>query len=211
MVYGDRGYMGNLCASPTYLLQKEKSMKCMWDIDKDYASKRSVGTSLVVQCLRMYLPIQGTWFLSLLWEDTTRSGACTLEPMLWNYWAHKPQLLKTVHPRACAPQQKTAKVSAVRSPSTTMKSSPCWLQVEKSHAGQQRLHTAKIKIINKKFKVKYYNRGNEVFKVIEVHINKMSYWSLIEFHRLTNHLIVFFNSINKENLAFILSIFKNNL
>ena len=31
----------------------------------------TVGTSLVVQWLRIHLPMQGTWVQSLVWEDPT--------------------------------------------------------------------------------------------------------------------------------------------
>ena len=55
----------------------------------------------------------------------------------------------TITPEACAPQglcSTTGEATAVRSPCTTMKSSPCPPQVEKAHAQQQRPSTAKIKI-----------------------------------------------------------------
>ena len=61
-------------------------------------------TSLVVQWLRIHLPVQGTWVRSLVQEDPTCRGAtkpmrhnywaCALEPASHNYWAHEPQLLK---------------------------------------------------------------------------------------------------------------------
>ena len=47
--------------------------------------------------------MQGTWVWSLVWEDSTCLGAT--KPVSHNYWAHEPQLLKPVHPRARAPQQ----------------------------------------------------------------------------------------------------------
>ena len=62
------------------------------------------GTSLVVQWLRIRLPMQGTRVRALVREDPTCRGAakpvrhrywaCTLEPASHNYWARKPQLLK---------------------------------------------------------------------------------------------------------------------
>ena len=77
-----------------------------------------LGTSLVLQWLRIRLPMQGTWVRALVWEDPTCSGAtkllhhnywactlepvhhnywaCALEPVRHNYWAHVPQLLKPV-------------------------------------------------------------------------------------------------------------------
>ena len=64
--------------------------------------KNSIGTSLVVQWLRIHLLMQRTWVRSLVQEDPTCCGAT--KPMRHNYWAHVPQLLKPVHPRACALQ-----------------------------------------------------------------------------------------------------------
>ena len=65
------------------------------------------GTSLVVQWLRIRLPMQGTWVRDLVREDPTCRGAtkpmhhnywaCALEPASHNYWASVPQLLKPAH------------------------------------------------------------------------------------------------------------------
>ena len=65
---------------------------------------RTQRTFLVVQCLRIRLPMQGTWVRSSVWENPTYRGAnkpmrhnywaCALEPTSHNYWAHVPQLLK---------------------------------------------------------------------------------------------------------------------
>ena len=80
-----------------------------------YFLKVSWGTSLVVQWLRVHLPMQGTRAWSLVREDSTCHRAT--KPMCCNYWACVPQLLKPAHsgacvlqllkptPRACAPQQ----------------------------------------------------------------------------------------------------------
>ena len=57
--------------------------------------KRIEGTSLVVQWLRIGLPMQGTWVRSLGQENPTCRGAT--KPVHHNYWAHVPQLLKTMH------------------------------------------------------------------------------------------------------------------
>ena len=66
--------------------------------------KDNLGTSLVVQWLRICLPMQGTWVWALLQEDPTCHGAtklmhhnywaCALELTSHNYWARVPQLLK---------------------------------------------------------------------------------------------------------------------
>ena len=39
-----------------------------------YPQKVDCGTSLVVQWLRICLPMQGTWIQSLVWEDSTYLG-----------------------------------------------------------------------------------------------------------------------------------------
>jgi len=43
------------------------------------------GTSLVLQWLRIFLPKQGTWVSSLVWEDSTCCGWATTEPLCCNY------------------------------------------------------------------------------------------------------------------------------
>ena len=53
-----------------------------------------VWTSLVVQWLRIYLSVQGTWVGSLVKEDLTCFG--TVKPSGHNHWAHMLQLLKTM-------------------------------------------------------------------------------------------------------------------
>ena len=67
--------------------------------------KKWMRASLVVQWLRIRLPMQGTQVQSLVWEDPTCRGAtkpmhhnhwaCTLEPASHNYWARVPQILKS--------------------------------------------------------------------------------------------------------------------
>ena len=57
--------------------------------------KQSQGASLVVQWLRIHLPMQGTWVRALVREDPTCRGAtksvrhnydaCALEPTSHNY------------------------------------------------------------------------------------------------------------------------------
>ena len=71
-------------------------------------------TSLMVQWLRIHLPMQGTQVWSLVWKDSTCLGAT--KPMCHNYWAsaletvscnyqaHTPQLLKPVWSKAQKPE-----------------------------------------------------------------------------------------------------------
>ena len=79
------------------------------------------GTFLVVQWLRILLPVQGTRVWCLVWEDSTWCGATK---------AHVPQLLKPACSRARALQQE---------------SSPLSPQLEKTHAQQWRPSAAKKK------------------------------------------------------------------
>ena len=92
-----------------------------------------LGTSLVVQWLRMRLSMQATQVPSLVQEDPTchratkpvrhNYWAWALEPASHNYWAHAPQLLKPeshnywAHvPRACALQQEKPQQWEARAP-----------------------------------------------------------------------------------------------
>ena len=61
-----------------------------------------VSTSLVVQWIRICLPLQGPWVQSPVWEDSSSLGAA--KPLCHNYWAHATTT--EVHvPTACALQQ----------------------------------------------------------------------------------------------------------
>ena len=84
---------------------------CNWPLRNYYWWKRF--PSLVVQWLRIRLPMQGTRVWALVREDPTcrratkpvchNYWACALEPASPNYWACEPQLLKPVHlePELC--------------------------------------------------------------------------------------------------------------
>ena len=50
---------------------------------ENYTQYPMVGTSLVVQWLRIRLPVQGTWVQALVREDPTCRGAT--KPMCHNY------------------------------------------------------------------------------------------------------------------------------
>ena len=70
-------------------------------------------------------------------------GAPTLEPMIHNYWAHEPQLLKFVCFRAHTAQQEEPLQWETHA--WLLESSPCLLQLEKFHVQQQRPNAAKNK------------------------------------------------------------------
>ena len=82
---------------------------CAPSVVDDFKFKIHLGTSLVVQWLRIRLPMQGTRVQALGREDPTchrapkpmrhNYWACALEPARQNYWARAPQLLKSTHSR----------------------------------------------------------------------------------------------------------------
>ena len=99
----------------------------IWYIEHEYFRLKShyltkqyqdfiIRASLLVQWLRIRLPMQGTRVRALVREDPTCRGAtkpvrhnywaCALQPARHHCWSHAPQLLKPVCPRARAPQQK---------------------------------------------------------------------------------------------------------
>ena len=107
-------------------------------------------TYLVVQWLRIRLPMQGTRVRSLVREDPTCHGAtkparhncwaCAPEPVHCNYWAHTPQLLKPVHSRACilqllSPRAATTEAHAPRAHAPQQEKPPQW----EAHAPQRRV------------------------------------------------------------------------
>ena len=89
------------------------------NIDKNifllHGLKSSVWASLVVQWLRIRLPMQGAWVRALVWEDPTCRGAtkpahhnywaCALEPTSHNYWSLCATTTEAYAPRVRAPQQ----------------------------------------------------------------------------------------------------------
>ena len=74
-----------------------KLINVIHHINKLKNKNHMIGTSLVVQWLRIRLPRQRTWVRALVREDPTCRGAA--KPMCHNYWAwaHKPQLLKPMY------------------------------------------------------------------------------------------------------------------
>ena len=94
--------------------------------------------------------MQGTRVRALVQEDPTccratkpvrhNYWACALKPARHNYWARAPQLLRHTH---LEPVLRNKKGTAMRSPRTATKSSPCSLQLEKARAQQRRPNAAK--------------------------------------------------------------------
>ena len=69
--------------SPYLILLNVEKVKMVVSIIKNYFVKQILGMSLVLQWLRIHLPTQGTWVLSLVWEDPTCLGAT--KPIFHNY------------------------------------------------------------------------------------------------------------------------------
>ena len=74
---------------------------CIHNIEYCSEIKWMIWASLVAQCLRIHLPMQGTRVRSLVLEDPTCRGAT--KPVGHNYWAGAPQLLNPVCSRARVP------------------------------------------------------------------------------------------------------------
>ena len=76
--------------------------------------KELFWTSLVVQWLRIHLPVQGTWVGSLVGEDPTYRGAT--KPVSHNSRAWEPQLLKPacLEPMLCDKRNHCSKKPAHR-------------------------------------------------------------------------------------------------
>ena len=87
----------------------------------------------------------GTWVRALVREDTTCHGAT--KPMCHNYWACvlEPACHNYWSPHTYSLCSATREATAVRSPHTTTKSSPCSPQLEKACTQQRRPNAAKNK------------------------------------------------------------------
>ena len=90
-------------------------------------------TSLVVQWLRIHLPIQGTQIQSLVQEDSTCHRAT--KPVYHNY-SHELTCHSYLSPRAQSLCSTTREATVIRSPSTRTREEPLFTATRKS------LHTA---------------------------------------------------------------------
>ena len=88
-----------------YIKQKKKKFQ-NWDKRQKACEK----ASLMAQWYRICLPMQKTGVQSLVQYDATCHGATNSK--CHNHWAHVPQLLKPMRPRASAPQGKPAQREA---------------------------------------------------------------------------------------------------
>ena len=123
------------------LLPLKMNVSAQWGETKTDAP----GTSLVVQWLRIHLPMQGTRVQALVREDPTSRGAT--KPVHHNYWAFalEPSSHNYWSPHAWSPCSATREATTMRSPRTATKSSPRSPQLEKARAQQRRPNAAKNK------------------------------------------------------------------
>ena len=113
--------------NPNLLRTFTRGLNSQWHLDTQSASsdwstqlKHDQGTSLVVQWLRICLPMQGTQVRSLVWEESTCCG--TTKPKQHNYWNPCTQSLCSA----------TREATTSRTPCTTTKSSLCSRRLEKT-------------------------------------------------------------------------------
>ena len=102
-------------------------------------SKLWSRTVLVVQWIKIHLPMQEPQVWSLVQEDSTCHGAT--KPMSRSYCAWVPRLLKPVCLHGL--RSATGETTTVRSPCPTTKSSPYSAFLEKACAQQRRPSTTK--------------------------------------------------------------------
>ena len=135
--------LGSICRSEI-INTKSRNPLCFWcilpicflsykcvPIYNHFGSIRNccLGTSLVVQWLRILLTMQGTRVWSLVWEDPTCRGET--KPVCHDYWAHVLQLLKpaclepTLRNKRSHRNEKPAHRNEEYPPLTATRESPC--------------------------------------------------------------------------------------
>ena len=113
-------------------------LRSIWKVNHwlhGWHQRTEFRTSLVVQWLRICLPMRGTRVQSLDREGPTCRGATKPQQLSLCSRAREPQLL--------SPRATTTEAHAMRSPCTTTKSSPRSPQLEKACTQQRRPNAAK--------------------------------------------------------------------
>ena len=102
--------------------------------------RETARASLVVQWLRIHLPVQGTWVRALVQEFPTCRGVT--KSVSHTYWS----------PCAWSPCSVTRETTAMRSSHTATRSSPCSPQLEKKpvHSNEDPTQPKINKLIKKK-------------------------------------------------------------
>ena len=104
------------------------------------------------QWLRIRLPMQGTWVQALVQEDPACRGATKpvcRQLLSLRSRAQEPQLLspsaRTTEAHVSRAHALQREATAMRSPCSATKSSPCSPQLEKAHMQQRRPNATKNK------------------------------------------------------------------
>ena len=98
-------------------------------------SQLYIGASLVVQWLRIHLPMQGIHIQPLVWEDSICYRVSKPRPLSRRSRACKPQLLKLTH---LQPVLHNKRSHHNDKPSHYNEKYPCLLHLEKARVQQQR-------------------------------------------------------------------------
>ena len=116
-----------------------------WWAVTNWKLNRWLKTSLVVQWLRIHLPMQGSRVWSLTREDPMCLGAT--KPMSHNYWASAPEpgthnswvhVLQLQKPEHLEPVLHKEKPPPWEAPTSRLERRPRSPQLEKAHVPQQR-------------------------------------------------------------------------
>ena len=157
--------------------------------DRLSSKMEHLWTCLVVQWLRIRLPMQGMWVRSQIWKDSTCHGAT--KPMIRNFWAH------ALEPRSynCwslpySPCYATREATAMRSRKPRQSSPPHSPQLGEAHGQQRRLsavnsrqiHTLKKKMWKNIFNI-YITKWNWLSCLQKYSSEKWFFFSLFQTHK----------------------------
>ena len=145
------------------------------------------GGSLVVQQLRIHLPVQGTWVRSLVQEDPTCCRAT--KPVCHSYWSHTSQ----------SPGSAIREATSMRSPCTATIEYSLLIATRKStHTAMKTQHSQKTnKLINIFFNVCFSACGPRLSSLVTL------YWefSMLVFLFFSLGGTDTFENLKKQNYA----------
>ena len=140
-------------------------------------------TSLVVQWIRIHLPRQGTWVLSLVLEDSTclraTKSTChnyrthTLEPVIHNYWVRTPW--------ACALQREATRWEALAI--RVVRPGCNWRRPARNNVCVRTKTQNNWKYLFFKVSVKYLPKFNKI-SYLQYHTSLVTFWQSCYFSQL---------------------------
>ena len=124
------------------------------------------GGSLVVQQLRIHLPVQGTWVRSLVQEDPTCCRAT--KPVCHSYWSHTSQ----------SPGSAIREATSMRSPCTATIEYSLLIATRKSpHTAMKTQHSQKTnKLINLFFLMCVFQHLVQGFPLLSLYTGSSQCW-----------------------------------